>query len=123
VNSALTTVNVRWTLALPDPPHPDEYDNTQGWGWAWAICINPVPGQTVVRAWSATNSDDVKYVFAGCPRGTMLHSTGGGINYAYRSAKIENLSISPTLMALRVREMVYGTSADWQAFAVAICAN
>jgi hypothetical protein len=124
VNSALTTVNVRWSLAVPDPPHPDEYDSLQGWGRAWAICINPVAGQQVMRAWSETNSDDLKFVFAVCPPGTTLHTAAGGINAAYRYVKVESLlPSSATLLAIRAREMVYGTTANWQAFAVGICAN
>jgi hypothetical protein len=32
------------------------------------------------------------------------------------------MSPSTSLMALRAREMIYGTTAAWQAFAVGICA-
>jgi hypothetical protein len=45
---------------------------------AMAICIDPVPGQQLVTASSATNGQD-KAVMVACPAGTKVHGVGGGL--------------------------------------------
>jgi hypothetical protein len=61
-------------------------------------------------------------VYLRCPAGTTLFGVNGGSFNGARSVKLEMVIASTSSATVLAREMVYGTSANWQAFATAVCA-
>lgn len=89
---------------------------------AWAVCVDPIPGQEVVTAGSASSSED-KVVHVACPSGTEVTSTGGGIIGAYGQAYMDALLPDGwgTGTFITVQEDETGYPGNWIAYAQAIC--
>ena len=90
-------------------------------GELWAVCVDPVPGMQYVRANSGSDSED-KAVYLRCPAGTRLFGVNGGSFNGARTVKLEMVIASTSSATVLAREMVYGTSVNWQAFATGVCA-
>ena len=58
-----------------------------------AICINPVGGQQLVSASTASDSVGAKYLSVKCPAGTKLHGTGGSITGALGEAFFDRIGL------------------------------
>jgi hypothetical protein len=116
VSTDLTYVAMHVTRAIS----PGNEGLTAG-GEVWAVCVDPVPGMQWVRANSATDSSD-KALLLQCPAGKRLFGINGGSFNGARSVKIESVVAGNTNALIIVKEMPYGTSADWRAFATAVCA-
>ncbi len=101
----------------------DVSDSVTAWAEPWAVCVDPVPGLQRVSLASASNSNEVKAPLVTCPAGTELFDVGGGV-YTGSRRHVKNESFVPatTNAAVIVKEMPYGNTGNWQAFAQAICA-
>jgi hypothetical protein len=91
---------------------------------AYAVCVDPLPDQQLVRATSGYSSNDKPTLVVACPRGTMVHGTGGLISGGFGEAYIEALlPFGPvSSVYLTAREDTTGYSGQWAADVYAICA-
>jgi hypothetical protein len=93
--------------------------------YAYAMCVNPVPGQQLVRVSSPFNSAD-KTASVDCPRGTKLHGLGGGVTYALGQSYLDELApngVSLTGSRIDAREDADGNPNSWLADLYAVCAS
>jgi hypothetical protein len=97
------------------------------WGaHAYAVCVNPLPGQRLVAANTASSTAD-KTVSVACPSGTQVHGTGAGLAGALGEAHLDRVGVfgAANLGGADVdaRQDVDGAAAPWSAYAFAICAG
>ena len=90
---------------------------------AFAVCADPLPGLTLVRADSPLDSSS-KLVGVVCPAGTRVHSVGHDLVGAAGQAHVTALFPGQPLTSARLTaaEDGDGLSRTWRARAYAVCA-
>lgn len=121
-SSTLSSVSVQG-MALDTAP--GSYSETK----AWAVCIDPLPGQQLVTATTATSSEN-KSAVAACPAGTRVHGTGARMTLANGEALLRQVGFEgriaaggPTQVTVDAVEDPTGHGGAWALSAYAICAN
>ncbi len=118
---------VRTDLAVGAKATINGHEDADGYRGTWsltsyAVCVNPVPGLSIVTGTSAWDATTQKHATATCAAGHSTHSALYAITGGTGDAAIRVLHPSANSVTAAARELA-GNSLNWSVTAIAVCAS